>query len=68
MTSPSSVAAVGVVVVHDDVLGHYRQPAGLSWEAWDTLDPGIQEALLDGRLTLEELNELTGWLGEDEVA
>jgi hypothetical protein len=47
-------------------LGFRRQPAGLSWEAWDTLDPAHQEAILDGRLAPEELPELAGWLDEDE--
>ena len=43
-------------------------PCGIPWDAWDLFDPALQEALLEGRLGLEELQELVGWLDEDEAA
>jgi hypothetical protein len=34
---------------------------GIPWEAFETLDPALREALLEKRLTPEELHELVGW-------
>jgi hypothetical protein len=44
----------------------HLRPGGLPTEAWELLDPALQEALLEGRIAPEDLHELTGWLDEEE--
>jgi hypothetical protein len=46
-------------------LGH-AGPCGIPWDAWELLDPALQEALLEGGLAPEELPELAGWVDEDD--
>jgi hypothetical protein len=41
-------------------------PCGLPRDAWELLDPALQEALLEGRLAPEELPELAGWVDEED--
>jgi hypothetical protein len=43
-------------------------PRGIPWEAWDLLDPELQEALLERRIDPAELHELAGWLDAGEEA
>jgi hypothetical protein len=37
-------------------------PGGVPLEAWEILDPEIQEALREERISPEELPELVGWV------
>jgi hypothetical protein len=41
-------------------------PGVLPLEAWEILDPALQEALREARIKPEELDELAGWIEEDE--
>lgn len=40
-------------------------PGGLAVEAWELLDPALQDALREDRIAPEELHELAGWIDEE---
>lgn len=41
-------------------------PGGVPREAWEILDPELQDALREERIRPEELHELAGWLDGDD--
>ena len=43
-----------------------RRIAGVPLDAWELLDPALQQALIEGRLHPSELAELAGWLDADD--
>lgn len=46
--------------------GAPRTLCGVSIDAWEQIDPALQEALLEGRLAVDELHELAGWVDDED--